>query len=117
MGIAAGVAALLVTLSAFFYLGITSILLWKLAVEGPEVRRVLAVPLLPVLFQNVGIPLAILGFSVRMSELAVIGALMIALGALITSDRSVALHPTIEAPLLGLAMVALASVGLFYVLA
>ncbi len=54
LGMAAGVVALLVTLCAFFYFGINSLLLWKLAIEGPENRRVLGLPLLPALCKTLG---------------------------------------------------------------
>ncbi|MFQ5774150.1 MAG: hypothetical protein ACE5GS_06520 [Kiloniellaceae bacterium] len=114
VGIAAGLVGLLVTLSTFFYLGINTVLLWKLAVEGAETRRELTVPLLPVFFQNFGIPMAVLGLTLSLTELALMGALMIAFGALLTSDRSVSLHPAVEAPLLALAATALASAGLFH---
>ncbi len=55
LGIAAGLVALLVTLCALLYFGINSLLLWKLAIEGPETRRVLGMPLLPAFLQNVGL--------------------------------------------------------------
>jgi hypothetical protein len=116
LGIAAGVVALLVTLCAFLYFGINSLLLWKLAIEGPETRRVLGLPLLPSFLQNTGIPLAILGFSLRSTDMVVIAGLLLSLGMLLTSDKSVCLHPALEATLLRLAIVALAAVGLFYVL-
>ncbi|RMD63566.1 MAG: hypothetical protein D6826_04610 [Alphaproteobacteria bacterium] len=114
VGIAAGMVALLVTVSAFLYFAITTILAWKLAVEGPETRRELGIPLLPVFFQNLGIPLAVLGFAVRTTEISALGAVMIVIGVLLRSERSVALHPAVEAPLVGLAAVALGAVGIFY---
>ncbi len=116
LGIAAGVVALLVTLCAFFYFGINSLLLWKLAIEGPETRRLLGLPLLPSFLQNTGIPLAILGFSLRSTAMVVIAGLLLSLGMLLTSKNSVFLHPALEVPMLRLAIVALASVGLFYIL-
>ncbi len=114
LGIAAGAVALLVTLCAFLYFGINSLLLWKLAVEGPETRRVLGWPLLPAVLQNTGIPLAILGFSLRSTDMVVAAGLFISLGMLLTSDRSIFLHPSLEAPLLRLAIVALGAVAVFY---
>lgn len=114
LGIAAGVVALLVTLCAFLYFGINSLLLWKLAVEGPEARRVLGRPLLPAFLQNTGIPLAILGFSLLSTELVVVAGLLILLAMLLTTEKSIGLHPVLEVILLRLAIVTLASVGLFY---
>ncbi len=114
LGIAAGVVALLVTLCAFLYFGINSLLLWKLAIEGPKTRRVLGLPLLPAFMQNTGIPLAILGFSLRSTDLVVIAGLLIALGILLTSEKSICLHPALEATMLRLAIVSLGAVGLFY---
>ncbi len=114
--IAVGILALLVSLSTFSYFGIMTVLLWKLAVEGTETRRVLGLPLLPALFQNFGIPLAILGFALNSTQLVVVAGLMITIGILMTSDRSISLHPDIETPMLLLAMVALLSAGLFRIL-
>ena len=116
LGIAAGIVALLVTLCAFLYFGINSLLLWKLAIEGPETRRVLGPTLLPAFLQNTGIPLAILGFSLRATDMVVVAGLLIALGMLLTSKSSIFLHPKLEATMLRLAIIALASVGLFYIL-
>ncbi len=116
LGIAAGVVALLVTLCAFLYFGVNSLLLWKLAIEGPEARRVLGLPLLPAFLQNTGIPLAILGFSLLSTELVVVSGLLISTGILLTTEKTICLHPALEATLLRMAIVALASVGLFYVL-
>ena len=113
-GIAAGLVGLLVTLSTLFYVGLTTILAWKLAVEGPETRRLLAFPLLPIFLQNLGIPVAIMGFTMGVTGIAMAGALMIATGVLLTTDRSVSLHPAVEAPLLGLAAFSFAAVGLFH---
>ncbi len=116
LGIAAGVVALLVTVCAFLYFGVNSLLLWKLAIEGPETRRVLGLPLLPSFLQNTGIPLAVLGFALRSNELVVVSGLLIGLGMLMTTEKSIGLHPALEATLLRLAIVALGAVGLFYVI-
>ncbi len=115
LGIAAGVVALLVTICAFLYFGVNSLLLWKLAIEGPETRRVLGMPLLPAFLQNTGIPLAILGFSLRSTEMVVFSGLLISLGMILTTEKSICLHPALEKILLQLALVALGAVGLFYI--
>lgn len=114
LGMVVGVIALLVTMSLFFYFGIMSVLLWKLSVEGPETRRVLGGPLLPAFCQNFGIPLALLGFTLKSTEMVVIAGLLFAAAIVLTNDRSISLHPAIEAPMLGLALTALVSVGLLY---
>ncbi len=116
LGVAAGVVALLVTLCAFFYFAINSLLLWKLAIEGPETRRVLGLPLLPAFLENTGIPLAILGFSLRSTEMVVFSGLLISLGLLMTTENSICLHPKLEATLLRLALVALCAVGCLYII-
>ena len=116
LGIAAGVVALLVTLCAFLYFGVNSLLLWKLAIEGSETRRVLGLPLLPSFLQNTGIPLAILGFALRANDLVVVAGLLIGLGMLMTTEKSISLHPALEAVLLRLAIAALGAVGLFYII-
>jgi len=114
IGIAAGMIALLVTLCVFFYFGVNSLLLWKLAIEGPEARRALGLPLLPSFFQNTGIPLAVLGISLRSTDLIVVAGLLIGLGMLLTTEKSIGLHPALEATLLRLAIVTLGAVVLFY---
>lgn len=114
--ISVGILALLVSLSTFSYFGVMTVLLWKLAVEGPETRRVLGVPLLPALFQNFGIPFAILGFALNSTQLAVVAGLMITFSVLMTSDRSISLNPDIESPMLLLALAAFLSTGLFRIL-
>ena len=114
LGIAAGVVALLVTICAFLYFGVNSLLLWKLAIEGPETRRVLGLPLLPSFLQNTGIPLAVLGISLRSTDLIVVAGLLIGLGMLLTTEKSICLHPALEATLLRMAIVTLSAIVLFY---
>ena len=116
LGIAVGVVALLVALSTVFYFGIMSLLLWKLAVEGPDTRRKLGPHLISSFFQNYGIPIAILGFSFRSTEMVVLAGLLLSLAMLLRSDTSISLHPSLEVPLLGLALATLGAVGLFYAL-
>lgn len=116
-GIGIGLLAFLVTIVTFIYFGLMSILLWKLAVEGPETRRTLGLPLLPALLQNFAIPIAIIGFTVRSTATVVVAGLMISAAMLLATDRSIWLHPEVEAPLLRLAMVTLALIGFFYSLA
>jgi hypothetical protein len=111
LGVAAGAVALLVTVSSLSYFGIMGVLLYKLAVEGPETRRVLSGPLLPAFLQNLGIPAAVIGFTLQSTGAVLIASLMIATGMLITSEKSVSLHPTIEAPMLALALITLSAVG------
>ena len=115
-GIAVGIVALLVAISTTFYFSIMSLLLWKLTMDGPETRKALGKPLMPAFFQNLGIPIAILGFSFRSTEMVVLAGLMISTAILLNSERTISLHPTIEVPMLGLALTALASIGLFYAL-
>ena len=116
LGVALGAVALLVSVSALCYFGVMGVLLYKLAVEGPETRRVLGWPLLPSFLQNLGIPVAVIGFAMLATEVVLIGSLLIAFGMLLTSERSVSLHPSIEAPMLSLALVALAAAGAFHAL-
>jgi hypothetical protein len=111
LGVAVGAVALLVTVSSLSYFGIMGVLLYKLAVEGPETRRILGWPLMPAFLQNFGIPMAVLGFALRNTETVVIACLLIAFGLLISSKKSVSLHPAVEAPMLGLALVSLGAVG------
>lgn len=112
VGILAGMVGLLVSLSAFFYLGITSVLVWKLASEEAETRRELTMPLMPIFFENTGIPVILLGLALQLTEVAAFGGLMVAIGLLSTTERSVSLHPAVEMPLIGLAITTLAGVGL-----
>jgi hypothetical protein len=112
--IAVGVIAALVTMCTFFYFGIMSVLLWKLGFEGAAAWRVLGRPLMPTFFQNFGIPLAILGFTFQRVDVVVVAGLFLAFGILSTTEKSISLHPAVEAPMLGLAIASLLSVRLFY---
>lgn len=112
VGILAGLVGLLVSLSAFFYLGITTVLVWKLASEEAETRREMTMPLMPIFFENTGIPLVLLGLALQLTGVTAFGGLMIAIALLSTTNRTVSLHPAVEMPLIGLAITALAGVGL-----
>ncbi len=111
LGVAAGAVAFLVTVSTVSYFGIMGVLLYKLAVEGAETRRVLGGPLMPAFLQNLGIPVAVIGFTLQSTVMVVVASLMIVVGMLVTSEKSVSLHPAIEAPMLALALITLSAVG------
>ena len=69
------------------------------------------VPLLPTFFQNCGIPVAILAFAFRSTDVALVAVLLIALGLAASSDETVDLNPSLELPLLVSAIASFASVG------
>ncbi len=106
------VAALCVTLSVMTYLCIMAVLLVKLASEEATVRRQLAWHMVPAFCQNCGIPIVIAAIAFGQTQFAVIGALLIALGVVGTTRVTINLHPSIEQPLLMLALISLGLVGL-----
>lgn len=112
-----GATVVLVALSVTTYLSLMAILAWKLVLEEPPVRRAMVPPLMPVFCQNCGIPIAILGFALRSTDLSVVALLLIALGLVVRRETSASLHPSIEAPLLVSALVAMTAVALFNLLA
>lgn len=115
-GIMIGTVAFVVTTCVVLYFSVMGVLLWKLAFEGAETRRLLAQPLIPAFFQNFGIPLAILGIAFHMNDLTWVGVLLIALGLVLSSKmkEKAVLHPVIETPLLISATLSLAALGILY---
>jgi len=111
-GIISSATAVMLALSVTVYLSIMAVLAWKLVLEEPPVRRAMVPPLFPIFCQNFGIPLALLGFAFRATDLAFAALLLIGLGLLSRGEKSASLHPSIETPLLGCAIVTLAAVGL-----
>jgi len=106
------VTALFVTISVMTYLCIMAVLLVKLATEEATVRRQLAWPMVPAFCQNCGIPIVIASITFGQTEYTIVGALLIALGIVGSTRITVSLHPSIEKPLLILALVSLGLVGL-----
>ena len=105
------VAALCVTLSVMTYLCLMAVILVKLATEEAEVRRQLAWPMIPAFCQNCGIPIVIAAFTFGQTDYAIVGVLLIALGVVGTTKVTINIHPSIERPLLILALLSLALVG------
>lgn len=110
-GIISSATAVMVTFSVTVYLSVMAVLAWKLVLEEPPIRRAMVPPLFPVFCQNVGIPLAILGFTFRATDLEIAALLLIGLGLLSRDEKSASLHPNIEMPLLIFAIVTLAAVA------
>ncbi len=105
------VAALCVTLSVMTYLCLMAIILVKLATEEADIRRQLAWPMVPAFCKNCGIPIVIAAFAFGQTEYAVVGALLVALGVVGSTKVTINIHPSIEKPLLILAIISLALVG------
>lgn len=106
------VAALCVTLSVMTYLCLMAVILVKLATEEADIRRQLAWPMIPAFCQNCGIPIVVAAFAFGQTDYAIVGALLIALGVVGSNKVTINIHPSIEKPLLGLALISLALVGL-----
>ena len=111
-GIISSATTLMLALSVTVYLSIMAVLAWKLVLEEPPVRRAMVPPLFPVFCQNVGIPLALLGFAFRSTDLEIVALLLIVLGLLTRGENSASLHPNVETPLLGCAIVTLGAIAL-----
>ena len=101
----------MVALSVSVYFSIMAVLVWKLALEEPPVRRAMVPPLFPMFCQNCGIPFAILGFALRATDLAIVALLLICLGVLASDENSASLHPAIEKPLLITAIATLGAIA------
>ena len=110
-GIITSATTVMLALSVTVYLSLMAVLAWKLALEEPPVRRAMVPPLFPVFCQNVGIPLALLGFAFRATELEIAALLLIGLGLLSRGEKTASLHPDIETPLLTCAIVTLAAIA------
>jgi hypothetical protein len=107
-----GATTVMVALSVTVYFSIMAVLVWKLALEEPGVRRAMMPPLFPMFCQNCGIPFAILGFALRATDLSVVALLLICLGVLSSDEHSASLHPAIEKPLLITALATLGAVAM-----
>lgn len=100
-----------VAISVGVYLSIMAVIFWRLVLEEPPVRRALTVPLVPMFLQNLGIPCGILAFALRATDLALFAVLLIALGLVAAQEDVADLHPSIELPLLFLALGSYVLVG------
>ena len=100
-----------VALSVGVYLSIMAVIFWRLVLEEPPIRRALTVPLVPMFLQNLGIPCGILAFALRATDLALVSVLLIALGLVAAQEDVADLHPTIELPLLILALGSFVLIG------
>lgn len=105
-------AVVSVTFCVATYLSVMLVIVTKLAVAEPDLRRRLALPLMPAILQNIGIPLAALGFMAAMTPLEAIGGLLILLGLASRDPASASLNPNLEAPLLLSAILSFGLIGL-----
>ena len=109
--IVSNTTAVLVALSVTIYMSVMAVLFWRLVLEEPVLRRALTLPLLPTFFQNCGIPVAILAFAFRSTDVALGAVLMIAVGMAVSGEDTVDLNPALELPLLISAIASFVSVG------
>ena len=111
MGMVGDLAAASVALSVGVYLSMMAVIFWRLVLEEPTMRRALAMPLLPMFLQNLGIPCGILAFALRATDLALVAVLLICLGLAAAQHDVADLHPSIELPLLIMAIGSFALIG------
>ena len=110
-GMFGDLAAASVALSVGVYLSIMAVIFWRLVLEEPPVRRALALPLTPMFLQNLGIPCGVLAFALRQTDLALVAVLLICLGLVVSRHDVADLHPTIELPLLVMALASMVMIG------
>ena len=106
-----GVALAFVAASIAIYFSVTAVIFCRFVTEEPTMRRSLALPLLPLFLQNVGIPVGILAFAMREQALGLLALALIALGLLASEFDAADLHPKIEAPLLIMALASFLMIG------
>ena len=106
-----GVAVAFVAMSVMVYFSITAVIFWRFVLEEPTMRRALALPLLPLFLQNIGIPVGILAFALRQQSLGILAVALIGLGLLASEFDAADLHPRIETPLLLMALGSFVLVG------
>lgn len=99
----------LISFSLVFHFSVISVQLWALVAEGFIIRRGFLGILLPPFYRNVGITCVILGLTYETNELAAVGALLVALGLLLSMDKEATVPPKLELWLRGSAVLALGS--------
>jgi hypothetical protein len=102
---------LLLYLTVITYQGLT-ILASAVTARALPPRAALAAPA-----QNLGVICALSGFPLRLTDLAVVGAFLLAIGWLIAPDGKPAQYPMIDRLLLISAFVSLGSLGVVFTVA
>jgi hypothetical protein len=106
-----GVAVAFVATSVTVYFSITAVIFCRFVLEEPSLRRSLAMPLLPLFLQNIGIPVGIVAFALRSQGLGLMAVALLGLGLLASEFDAADLHPKIETPLLFMALGSFVLVG------
>ncbi len=117
--------SVIVTTSMGLFLTAVAILCILPLIQASVERRPPELPDLPAVFENLGIALAIGGFTFRVTEAAAIGVTLALLGALYgvvrkqkanNGDSAAKLHPILETAMLVCGVLSLGALGEFYYL-
>lgn len=123
ISLSAKITGLIVTASLGLFLTAVAILCVLPIIQAAVERRRPELPDLPAVFENLGIALAIAGFTFRVSEAAAIGVALTLLGAVYgytrktnkkTGDAAVGLHPILQKAMLVCGVLSVGVLGEYY---
>jgi len=118
ISLSAQLTAVVVTFAMALFLSAVVILSVIPVLEALIGRRKITIPDLPATFENLGIALALVGFTARATEVSAIGVGLVFLGACLAARRVRApLHPVLEKSLLVSGIVSLGVLAEFFYLA
>ena len=125
ISLSAKITGLIVTTSMGLFLTAVAILCVLPIIQASVERRRPELPDLPAVFENLGIAIAIGGFTFRVSEAAAIGVALALLGAVYGAtrktggkgkDAALGLHPILEKTMLVGGVLSLGVLGEYYYL-
>ncbi len=113
-GLTTNIATSILTLSVCLYLGIIMALFGLLVLAGTAGRWSLARAWFPAFSEHLGVVVAILGFTFRWTELALLGLGLVAMGRGVGQAEMAAVNRAVEAPLMTSGLVSLGTLALLY---
>ena len=125
ISLSAKITGLIVTTSMGLFLTAVAILCVLPIIQASVEGRRPELPNLPAVFENLGIALAIGGFTFQVTEAAAIGVALALLGAVYgftrktggkTSDAAIGLHPILEKAMLVCGVLSVGALGEMYYL-
>jgi VIT1/CCC1 family predicted Fe2+/Mn2+ transporter len=115
ISLSAKITGLIVTTSMGLFLTAVAILLVIPLIQGIVEGRRPRFPDVPAILENLGVAIAIAGFTFRVTEVSATGVLLMLLGAILGyGKKSDSLHPALRKALLVCGIISVGALGEYY---
>ncbi len=110
------ITSMIIVISMGFYLAVVSYLCVVPIIEALVERKKPTMPNMPAVSENIGIAIAIAGFTYQDTNIAALGVGLMLLGGVLGLGKAPFLHPALNGPLAATGLVCVGTLGEYFYL-